>query len=316
MATIPLVSLGCSGLSMPVIGMGTSVYPPADPETIISAILEAIKAGYRHFDTAFAYGSEKPLGQAIAEALRLGLIKSRDELFITTKLFTAFADRDQVVPAMKMSLQNLQLEYVDMYLIHWPLKLSQLVRQTPVPREYVQPLDIKGVWEGMEECQNLGLTKGIGVSNFSCNKLEELLSIAKIPPAVNQVEMSPLWNQKKLLEYCKAKGIHITAYSPLGANGTKWGDNRIVECDVLQEIATARGKTTAQVSLRWVYQQGVSLVTKSFNKERMRQNLEIFDWSLSEEELKKISELPQRKCVLFASILGPHDIVLELDSEL
>uniref|UniRef100_A0A5B7ASE4 Putative galacturonic acid reductase n=1 Tax=Davidia involucrata TaxID=16924 RepID=A0A5B7ASE4_DAVIN len=316
MAMIPEVTLGSSGLTIPVIGMGTSSYPPADSETTISAILEAIKAGYRHFDTAFAYGSEKPLGEAIAEALRLGLIKSRDELFITTKLFSSFSERDLVVPSIKISLKNLQLDYVDLYLIHWPLKLTQQVHQTPVPKEYVQPMDIKSVWEGMEECQELGLAKAIGVSNFSCKKLEELLSIAKIPPVINQVEMNPLWQQKQLVEFCNAKGILVTAYSPLGANGTKWGDNRIVECDVLEEIAKARGKTTAQVSLRWVYEQGVSLVTKSFNKERMRQNLQIFDWSLTEEELKKISQLPQRKCVLFADFLGPHDLVLELDAEL
>ncbi|XP_059655278.1 D-galacturonate reductase-like [Cornus florida] len=318
MATIPEVSLGTCGvtMTMPVIGMGTCSYPTADPETTISAILDAIKAGYRHFDTAFVYGSEKPLGEAIAEALRLDLIKSRDELFITTKLFGSFAERDLVVPAIKMSLKNLQLDYVDMYLIHWPLRLSQQIRQTPVPKEFIFPLDIPSVWEGMEECQQLGLTKAIGVSNFSCKKLEELLSIAKIPPAVNQVEMNPIWQQKQLRGFCEKKGIHITAYSPLGAKGTKWGDNRVMDCDVLEEIAKARGKTTAQVSLRWVYEQGVSLVTKSFNKERMRQNLEIFDWSLTDEELEKIAQLPQRKVNLIASVLGPHDLLMELDAEI
>ncbi|CAK9140253.1 unnamed protein product [Ilex paraguariensis] len=315
MAMVPEVSLGYCEKAMPVIGMGTSAYPPPDPETAKSAILESIRAGYRHFDTAFAYGSEKPLGEAIAEALSLGLIKSRDELFITTKLWSSFAERDKVVPVCKLSLQNLQLDYVDMYLIHWPLRLSEMMRGAPVPKEIIHPLDIKSVWEAMEECQKLGLTKAIGVSNFSCKKLEELLSIAKIPPAINQVEMNPLWQQKKLREFCKGKGIHITAFSPLGANGTRWGDNRIVECDVLEEIAKAKGKTAAQVSLRWVIEQGVSLVTKSYNKERMRQNLQIFDWSLTEEESDKISQLPQRKGVTFVSVLGPHDLALELDAE-
>ncbi|KAL6970084.1 D-galacturonate reductase [Sarracenia purpurea var. burkii] len=315
MGVIPEVSLVGSGHRMPVIGMGTSSYPPADLETAKAAILEAIRAGYRHFDTAFAYRSEQPLGEAIAEALRLGLVKSRDELFITTKLWASFADRDQVVPAIKLSLKNLGLEYVDLYLIHWPIRLTEHISKTPVPAELVVPLDIKSVWESMEECQNLGLTKAIGVSNFSCKKLQEMLSFAKIPPAVNQVEMNPLWQQKQLREFCKAKGIHITAYSPLGANGTKWGDNRVVESDVLLEIAKARGKTTAQVSLRWVYEQGVSLVTKSFNKQRMRENLEIFDWSLTEEESNKISQLPQRKGVNLVDVLGPHPLVLELEAE-
>lgn len=309
---MPEITLGQTS-GMPVLGMGTAAYPPADVETAKNAIVEAIRAGYRHFDTAFAYRSEQPLGEAIAEALRLGLVKSRDELFITTKLWCSFCD--QVVPAMKLSLQNLQLEYVDMYLIHWPIRLTEHVNKTPVPKDQIVAMDIKSVWEGMEDCQKLGFTRAIGVSNFSCKKLDELLSVAKIPPAVNQVEMNPLWNQKQLREFCKEKGIHVTAYSPLGANGTKWGDNRIVECDVLDEIAKARGKTTAQVSLRWVYEQGVSIVTKSFNKQRMRENLGIFDWSLTEEESNKINELPQRKGVTLASILGPHELVLEIDAE-
>ncbi|PIN03439.1 Aldo/keto reductase family protein [Handroanthus impetiginosus] len=312
---IPSVILKGCDKAMPLIGMGTSSYPPADTETAKAAILEAIQAGYRHFDTAFAYGSEKPLGEAIAEALRLGLIQSRDELFITTKLWASFAERTQIVPACKMSLKNLQLEYVDMYLIHWPVRLTEVISRTPVAAEILRPLDVKGVWEGMEECKNLGLTKGIGLSNFSCKKIEEVLSIAKIPPALNQVEMNPLWQQRQLREFCRAKGVHITAYSPLGANNTKWGDNRIVESDVLANIAKARGKTTAQVALRWAQEQGVSIVTKSFNKERMKQNLQILDWALHSEDLEKISQLPQRKGLNLASIMGPHQLVLELDAE-
>nr|XP_027099485.1 D-galacturonate reductase-like isoform X2 [Coffea arabica] len=295
MAKVPDVTLSSCEKTMPVIGMGTSSFPPADLETTKTAIIEAIKAGYRHFDTAFAYGSEKPLGEAIAEALTLGLIMSRDELFITTKLWSSSAERDQIVPACKMSLQT--------------------IHSTPVEKDAIEPLDVKGVWEGMEECVKLGLTKGIGVSNFSCKKLEEVLAVATIPPAVNQVELNPTWQQKGLREFCKAKGIEITAFCPLGANNTKWGDNRVMDSDVLAEIAKPRGKTVAQVALRWVYEQGVSLVAKSYNKERMKQNLQIFDWSLSEEELEKISQIPQRKAVTLASIFGPHDLVLELDAE-
>ncbi|CAI9096827.1 OLC1v1033052C1 [Oldenlandia corymbosa var. corymbosa] len=251
MAKVPEVTISSNVEKqlMPVIGMGTCSYPPADHATVKSAVLEAIKVGYRHFDTAFAYGSEKPLGEAIVEALQTGLIKSRDELFITTKLWCSFAHPDQIVPACKMSLQNLQLEYVDMYLIHHPIRLTEVIRKTPVEVEIIRPIDLKGVWEGMEECIKLGLTKGIGVSNFSCEKLQEVLCVATIPPAVNQVELNPVWQQKRLVEFCKAKGIHITAYSPLGANNTKWGDNRVLDSDVLREIANARGKSTAQVKL-------------------------------------------------------------------
>ncbi|XWS34383.1 hypothetical protein CRYUN_Cryun21dG0034300 [Craigia yunnanensis] len=313
---VPGVTLSsCDDLTVPVIGMGTSSYPPVGPETTKAAIIEAIKAGYRHFDTALVYRTEQPLGEAVTEALRLGLIKSRDELYISSKLWCSSTEKDLIVPAIKMSLRNLQLDYLDMYLIHWPLKLSEEVRQMPAKKEHISPLDMKSVWEGMEECKNLGLTKAIGVSNFTCKLLEELLSTAKIPPAVNQVEMNPLWQQKKLREFCKAKGIHVIAYSPLGASNTKWGDNRILDCDVLEEIAKAKGKTPAQISLRWLYEQGVSSVAKSFDKERMKQNLDIFDWSLTEEESNKISQLPQHKGVTFVSIFGPHDWLLELDAE-
>lgn len=314
-AAMPSVKLSGCDKAMPVMAMGTASFPPADFETTKAAVLEAIKAGYRHFDTAFSYGSEKALGQAIAEALRLGLVESRHHLFITTKLWASFAEPTQIVPACKMSLQNLELEYVDLYLIHWPLRLTESVRKFPVSAELVKPLDMKGVWEGMEECKNLGLTKAIGVSNFSCKRLQLLLHTAKIPPAVNQVEMNPSWQQKKLREFCKEHGVHITAYSPLGANNTKWGDNRVVESDVLAQIAKARGKTIAQVALRWAYEQGVSIASKSFNKERMAQNLQIFDWSLSDEDLEKISQLPQTKGVTLAAVLGPHDLVLEMDAE-
>ncbi|KAK2970523.1 hypothetical protein RJ640_020507, partial [Escallonia rubra] len=231
MPMIPEITVGSRDKPMPIVGIGTSPYPPVDLETVKSAILEAIKVGYRHFDTAFVYNTEEYLAAAIPEVLRLGLINSRDELFITTKLFGIFAVRDQVVPAIKMSLEKLKLDYVDMYLTHMPLRLSPMMNGAPVPKEHILPFDIQSAWEGMEECQNLGLAKAIGVSNFSRKKLEELLSNAKIPPAVNQVrsncigkfrvvlqispfgsclvfcfcffagfkvEMNPLWQQKEL----------------------------------------------------------------------------------------------------------------------
>ncbi|KAL8532002.1 hypothetical protein ACS0TY_008561 [Phlomoides rotata] len=312
---IPSKNLRGCEKAMPLMSLGTATYPLAEPETVKAAILEAIKAGYRHFDTAFAYRSEQPLGEAVAEATRLGLIKSRDELFITTKLWVSFAEPSQIVPACKMSLQNLQMEYVDLYLIHQPLRLTEMIKQIPVAAEIIRPLDVKGAWEGMEECKNLGLAKAIGVSNFSCKKLEQLLSTAKIPPAVNQVELNPAWQQKVLMDYCREKGIHITAYSPLGGSNTHFGDNRILESDVLTDIARARGKTTAQVALRWVHEQGVSIAAKSFNKERIKENIGIFDWALTPHELEKISKIPQRKGVILAEIWGPHDLILELDAE-
>ncbi|KAK1365799.1 Non-functional NADPH-dependent codeinone reductase 2-like [Heracleum sosnowskyi] len=142
----------------------------------------------------------------------------------------------------------------------------------PKPEDII-PMDIKSVWITMEECQTLGLTKSIGVSNFSCKKLVDILDFAKIPPAVNQVEMNPTWQQGKLKEFCKANGIVIVAYSPLGAAGASWGTKGVMESEVLKEIAKSKGKSVAQIALRWVYEQGVVIVAKSYNKERLRQNL-------------------------------------------
>ncbi|KAF8398862.1 hypothetical protein HHK36_014726 [Tetracentron sinense] len=291
MGSIPEVPLGSGVRPIPLLGMGTAVYPFVASEAMKLSILHAIELGYRHFDTAAVYQSEKPLG----EAIRLGSIKSRDELFITSKLWCTDAHHDRVLPALRQTLQNLQLEYIDLYLIHLPVSLKPGERVVPFKKEDLLPMDFKSVWEAMEECQKLGLTKSIGVSNFSCKKLEKLLAVAKIPPAVNQVEMNPLWRQKKLREFCKEKGIHITAYSPLGAKDAPWGTNQVMECEVLKEIAKAREKTVAQVCLRWVFHHGVSVLVKSFKKERIKENLEIFDWTLSQEELQKIELIPQHK---------------------
>ncbi|KAF7846988.1 hypothetical protein BT93_L3510 [Corymbia citriodora subsp. variegata] len=251
----------------------------------------------------------------MAEALELGLVNSREELFITTKLWCSDAHGDCVVAALQTSLKNLGLEYVDLYLVHWPVCVKAGEYELPVKKEDLLPFDYESVWKAMEECQKLGLAKSIGVSNFSCKKLEKLLSISEIPPAVNQVEVNPLWQQQKLREFCKEKGIHITAYSPLGAKGTLWGSDRVMKSEVLQEIAEAKGKTLAQVCLRWVHEQGVSVLVKSFNTERMKENLDIFDWSLSPDELNKISQLPQKKGfpgLEFVCPYGPYKSTEEL----
>ncbi|XP_042497630.1 non-functional NADPH-dependent codeinone reductase 2-like isoform X2 [Macadamia integrifolia] len=308
MVSVPEITLN-SGHIMPLLGMGTAVYPSVGSNAFItSEILRAIELGYRHFDTASIYQTEQSLGEAIAQALHQGLIKSRQELFITSKLWCNDAHADLVLPALHKTLRNLQLDYLDLYLIHLPVSFKPGQFQSPPPKEDLMPMDIKSVWAAMEECQRLGLTRSIGVSNFSCKRLSDLLLNVTIPPAVNQVEMNPLWQQKKLREFCESKGIHVTGYSPLGAKGTNWGTNRVMECKELGEIAKARGKTIAQVCLRWVHEQGVSVVVKSFNKERMKENLGIFDWALSEEDSQKISQIQQFSAFpidIFVSADGP-----------
>ncbi|XP_029125528.1 NAD(P)H-dependent 6'-deoxychalcone synthase [Cajanus cajan] len=253
--------------------------------------VEAIKLGYRHFDTAAQYGSECALGEAIAQALQLGLISSRKDLFITSKLWCSDNHPHLVLPALQKSLQSLKLDYLDLYLIHWPLSAKKW--DIPYSEECLVPFDLKGVWAAMEECHKLGLTKSIGVSNFSPKKLENLLSFATIPPSVNQVEMNIAWQQKNLREYCKAKGITVTAYSPLGAKGTKWDINRVLDHELTKQIAQAHGKTAAQVCLRWLFEQGVTFIPKSYNKDRLKQNIEIFDWSLTKDDHEKINQVKQ-----------------------
>ncbi|KAI9390545.1 hypothetical protein POPTR_008G193100v4 [Populus trichocarpa] len=230
-----VVLVSSDGRKMPVLGMGTSASPLEGSDETKTAILQAIEIGHRHFDTATLYLTEEPLGEAISEALSRGLIKSRDELFITSKLWCSDAHGDLVLPALKKSLRNLQLEYLDLYLIHWPVSSRSGTYEFPINKGDLLPMDFKSVWEAMQECQDLGLTKSIGVSNFSCKKLSDILAFAKIPPAVNQV------------------------------------------------------------CLRWAFEQGVCVVLKSFNKGRMKENLEILNWTLSEEESRMIGEIPQSR---------------------
>ncbi|KAI3431188.1 Aldo_ket_red domain-containing protein, partial [Psidium guajava] len=313
--TVPITQLNANGKAVPLLGFGTAEYPFGSSDNVKEHLLDAIRLGYRHFDSAALYLSEQPLGEAVAEALELGLVNSREELFITTKLWCSDAHGDRVVPALQRSLKNLGLEHVDLYLVHWPVCAKAGEYELSVKKEDLLPFSYESVWKAMEECHKLGLAQSIGVSNFSCKKLEKLLSIAEIPPAVNQVEMNPLWQQQKLRQFCKEKGIHITAYSPLGAKGTLWGTNRVMESVGLQEIAKAKGKTLAQVCLRWAHEQGVSVLVKSFNTERMKENLDIFHWSLSPDELDKISQIPQKKGfpgLEFVSPDGPYKSIEEL----
>ncbi|CAN6285021.1 unnamed protein product [Urochloa humidicola] len=306
---------GRAPCGLPRIGLGTAVQGPR-PDPVRAAVLRAIQAGYRHFDTAAHYATEAPIGEAAAEAVRAGVVASRDELFITSKVWCADAHPDRVLPALRKTLSNLQMDYVDLYMVHWPvtMKAGRFTAPFTAPEDF-EPFDMQGVWEAMEECHRLGLAKSIGVCNFSCKKLETLLSFATIPPAVNQVEINPVWQQRKLREFCREKGIQLCAYSPLGAKGTHWGSDSVMDSGVLHEIAKSKGKTVAQVCLRWVYEQGDCLIVKSFDEARMKENLDIVDWELTEEERQRISKIPQRKINQgrrYVSEHGPYKSLEEL----
>ncbi|KAF8674857.1 hypothetical protein HU200_047989 [Digitaria exilis] len=305
---------------MPRVGLGTATatFATAEGHTgVKEAVLHAIGAGYRHFDTAAVYNTEAALGDAVAEAVRAGTIASRDVVYVTSKLWITDAHPGRVLPALEKTLRNLCMEYVDLYLIHHP------VSQRPpkddgnmvLVKEDLVEMDMKGVWEEMEECQRRGLAKAIGVSNFACKKLENLLSFANIPPVVNQVEVNPYCRQKKLREFCRARGIQLCGYSPLGANGaTAWANSSVMESPVLKQIAQDRCKSVAQVCIRWVYEQGDVVIVKSFNESRMRENLDIFDWELTDDDRRKISELPESRGLynFLVHESGPYRTVEEL----
>ncbi|XP_059073043.1 non-functional NADPH-dependent codeinone reductase 2 [Cryptomeria japonica] len=280
-----------TGARIPLIGLGTASMN-TNEEDIKAAVIAALQVGYRHFDTARAYGSEHALGKALNSAFQSGLV-SREDVFVTTKLQNT--EHDDPVATIKDSLMNLQLEYVDLFLIHWPIKLRTEIPFSPLKEEDFLPLDIKSTWQGMEQCMEMGLTKAIGVSNFSSKKIEDLLKHAKIPPAVDQVEMHPNWQQKKLRDYCSKHNIHVSAWSPLGAPNTPWGSNAVMDNPLFQEIAQKYGKTRAQVMLRWAIDQGVSPVPKSYNAARIAENFQVFDWSLTPDDHEKISKLEQKK---------------------
>lgn len=301
-----------SGMQIPLIGLGTAALPQ-NKDDFSKAVVAALKVGYRHFDTASIYGTEAALGEALNGAFQSRVVM-RDDVFVSSKLYAG--DHEDPVSALKTSLKKLQLQYLDLYLIHWPVNLRKGASHPNPKEEDFLPLDIKSIWRGLEQCVELGLTKSIGVSNFSCKKTEDLFSYANIPPAVNQAEMHPLWQQKKLRDYCSRVNIHVSAYCPLGSFGSYYGSNAVMENTVIKDIAKSHGKTVAQVLLRWGLEQGVSVLPKSYNEGRIAENYQIFDWSLNRDDHEKMSKLEQKKIVrregLLNSSTSPYRTIEDL----
>ncbi|KAI4323819.1 hypothetical protein L6164_023398 [Bauhinia variegata] len=280
-----------NGIRMPLIGFGTYSYPN-NRNTTELAIYNALKMGYRHFDTAKIYGSEPAVGNALNEAIFEGSVE-REEIFLTSKLWSS--DHHDPVSALKQTLRNLGMEYVDMYLVHWPVNLKPWVNYAVPNEDDFEKLDLETTWAGMEKCLELGLCRCIGVSNFSSKKIEGLLDFASTPPAVNQVEMHPLWRQRKLRETCGHHKIHVSAYSPLGGPGNLWGSRAVVDHPIIQSIALKHKATSAQVALRWALSKGSSVIVKSFNQERMKENIGSFGLRLEDEDMFDFDQLEERK---------------------
>lgn len=246
-----------NGVSMPWVGLG--VYKAESGAPTKNAVLQALKDGYRSIDTASFYGNEKSVGEAIQES---GV--PREEIFLTTKVWNDEQGFEQTMEAFERSRQNLGVDVIDLYLIHWP-----------VPGKY------KETWGAMEKLYEQGKVKAIGVSNFTEEHLENLMKEAKITPAVNQVEYHPKNAQKKLLEYCETHGIQMEAWRPLGR-----GD--LLEDETIKQIADRHGKTPAQVLIRWCLETKVVTIPKSITPERITANAQVFDFSLTTEDIQAI----------------------------
>ncbi len=251
-----------NNVEIPELGLGVYKIEDADVERVVHT---AIDAGYRAIDTAWFYKNEKALG----EALKTVNI-NREDLFITTKLWNDFQGYDATIKAFNDSLESLQLTYIDMYLIHWPCPADGLFIET---------------YKALETLYKEGKIKAIGVCNFKEHHLEQLLAETEVVPAVNQVEFHPLFNQKALQAYCESKGIKLMAWSPL-MRGGEWLNNAD-----LQSIADQYNKTVAQVIIKWHLQQGRLVIPKSQNDNRIRENFDVFDFELSDEDLAKIDQL-------------------------
>ncbi|WP_308723007.1 aldo/keto reductase [Paenibacillus polysaccharolyticus] len=253
-----------NGVKMPWLGFG--VFKVKDGDEVVSAVKTAIEAGYRSIDTAKVYNNESGVAQGIRES---GI--AREDLFITTKVWNSDQGYESTLAAFEESMQRLELEYLDLYLIHWPVKGKY-----------------KDTWRALEKLYKEGRVRAIGVSNFQTHHLEDLLMDATIKPAVNQVELHPLLTQKELRDYCSTHEIQIEAWSPLG-------QGNLMEHPLLQDIAAKYGKNSAQVILRWDLQNGIVTIPKSVTPERIHANTELYDFELTAEEIEQINGLNENK---------------------
>lgn len=249
-----------NGVEIPILGLGT--YLADQGKQALQAIEFALEAGYRHFDTAAFYFNEESVGRAIRESSI-----DRKEIFVTTKVWNSDHGYEKTLKAFNLSMKKLDIEYVDLYLVHWPVE--GLRSET---------------WRALEKLYEEGLCRAIGVSNYTIQHLDELLEECRVEPAVNQVEYHPFLYQRKLRDYCRSKNIALESYSPL-TKGQRINDRH------LTEIAKKYNKSNAQILIRWNIEQEVVVIPKSSNKERIIENSKVFDFTIKPEDMEKLNAL-------------------------
>ncbi|TXE18738.1 aldo/keto reductase [Psychroflexus gondwanensis] len=280
---------------MDAIGLGTW---KSEPGAVKKAVKHALKIGYRHIDCAAVYGNEKEVGDALKEVFDEGNI-SRHEVWITSKLWNTNHKEADVKPALEQTLKDLQLDYIDLYLIHWPVAFKPGLEGFPSSDDdflSLEEVPIKETWEAMVQLKNQSLIKHIGVSNFSKKKLEDLMSKTDVIPEMNQIELHPYLHQDDLVDFCHKQGINLTAFSPLGSQdrteAMKADDEpSLLENEVVTAIAKKHDASPAQVLIKFHLERNVATIPKSTNEERIQENLDSQKIDLDEEDMKDLKSI-------------------------